>query len=153
MYTNRRVLSDRTIWIYGLAAAAGGAYLLAWRLWLARYMGSHFVAWPAVGYALATAAAWFFLPAALVRLAGLRLPARGRAALHGLTGLMLARDGDPRDLHSCPTRPSSGLLSGSTRWRPPPAGLVRVLMFLQEDPWFYALWGGAYGLSARREAR
>ena len=34
-----------------------------------------------------------------------------------------------------------------------PAGLVRVLMFLQEDPWFYALWGGAYGLSARREAR
>ena len=138
MHTNRRVLSDRTIWIYGLAAAAGGAYLLAWRLWLARYMGSYFVAWPAVGYALATAAAWFFLPAALVRLAGLRLPARGRAALHGLTGLMLAAYGVLWILY----------LMGRA-----PAGLVRVLMFLQEDPWFYALWGGAYGLSARREAR
>ena len=138
MYTNRRVLSDRKIWVYGLAAAAGGAYLLAWRLWLARYMGSHFVAWPAVGYALATAAAWFFLPAALARLAGLRLPARGRAALHGLTGLMLAAYGVLWILY----------LMGRA-----PAGLVRVLMFLQEDPWLYALWGGAYGLSARREAR
>lgn len=138
MHTNRRVLSDRTIWVYGLAAAAGGAYLLAWRLWLARYMGSRFVAWPAVGYALATAAAWFFLPAALARLAGLRLPARGRAALHGLTGLMLAAYGVLWILY----------LMGRA-----PAGLVRVLMFLQEDPWLYALWGGAYGLSTRREAR
>lgn len=138
MHTNRRVLSDRKIWVYGLAAAAGGVYLLAWRLWLARYMGSHFVAWPAVGYALATAAAWFFFPAALARLAGLRLPARGRAALHGLLGLMLAAYGVLWILY----------LMGRA-----PAGLVRVLMFLQEDPWFYALWGGAYGLSARREAR
>lgn len=138
MHTKRRVLSDRTIWIYGLAAAAGVAYLLAWRLWLQRYMGIHFVAWPAVGYALATAAAWFFLPAALARLAGLRLPARGRAALHGLTGLMLAACGVLWILY----------LMGRA-----PAGLVRVLMFLQEDPWLYALWGGAYGLSARREAR
>ena len=127
MYTNRRVLSDRKIWVYGLAAAAGGAYLLAWRLWLARYMGSHFVVWPAVGYALATAAAWFFLPAALARLAGLRLPARGRAALHGLLVLLLAAWGAVWVLH----------LSGRS-----PAALVRGLMFLQENPWLYARGAG-----------
>ncbi|MGM9639001.1 MAG: hypothetical protein ACI3XT_05360 [Butyricicoccaceae bacterium] len=138
MYTNRRVLSDRKIWICGLAAAAGGAYLLVWRLWLQRYMGSHFVAWPAVGYALATAAAWFCLPAALGRLADLRLPERGRRALHGLAGLMLAAYGVLWILY----------LAGRA-----PAGLVRVLMFLQQEPWLYALWGGVYGLSARPEAR
>lgn len=136
MYTNRRVLSDRKLWIYGLAAAAGGAYLLAWRLWLQRYMGIHFVAWPAVGYALATAVTGFCLPAALGRLADLRLPARGRAALHGLLGLMLAAYGVVWILY----------LSGRV-----PAGLVRVLMFLQENSWLYALWGGAFGLTGRRE--
>ena len=135
MDTNRRALSDRRIRLYGLAAAAGGAYLLVWRLWLQRYMGSHFVAWPAVGYALATAMTWFCLPAALARLADLRLPAWGRA-LHGLLVLLLAACGAVWILH----------LSGRA-----PAALVRVLMFLQENPWLYALWGGAFGLTGRRE--
>ena len=136
MDTNRRALFDRRIWIYGLAAAVGGAYLLVWRLWLQRYMGSHFVAWPAVGYALATAMTWFFLPAALARLADLRLPAWGRAALHGFLRLLLAACGAVWILY----------LLGRA-----PAALVRVLMFLQENPWLYALWGGAFGLTGRRE--
>ncbi|MDD6316999.1 MAG: hypothetical protein PUB63_08295 [Clostridia bacterium] len=135
MDTNRRALSDRRIRLYGLAAAMGGAYLLVWRLWLQRYMGSHFVAWPAVGYALATAVTWFCLPAALARLADLRLPAWGRA-LHGLLVLLLAAYGAVWILH----------LSGRA-----PAALVRILMLLQENPWLYALWGGAFGLTGRRE--